>query len=166
MSFISKILLISCVIQLHSLAIFGFGEIQTGQATYYNNRFFGVKTTSGERYNPYLFTAAHRYFPLGSYLEVIFPKTNKSTIVRVNDRGPYRRGTIIDVSLCAAQEIGLVSYGIAKVSVRLIPEMEITDSLRSSWLKRDTLLASLHPFVAKKVIKKKMRRGRKKARVK
>lgn len=95
-----------------------------------------MKTTSGEKYNPYLFTAAHRYFPLGSWVEVTFPKTNKSTIVRINDRGPYRRGAIIDISLAAAKEIGLISFGVSNVSIRLIPDIEITDSLRSAWFKK------------------------------
>lgn len=161
-----KISILFFFIPVQIFAVSGFDKRQTGYATYYNSRFWGVKTTSGEKYNPYFFTSAHRYFPLGSWVEVIFPKTNKSTIVRVNDRGPYRRGAIIDVSLSAAQEIGLVPFGVSKVSIRLIPEIEITDSLRSAWSKRDSLNASLHPFHAKKVFKKKKKRVRKKSRVK
>jgi rare lipoprotein A len=99
-------------------------------------------------------------------VEVSFPKTNKSTIVRINDRGPYRRGAIIDISMAAAKEIGLVPFGVSKVSIRLIPEIEITDSLRSAWFKKDSLNASFHPFVVKKVSKKKKRRGRKKSKAK
>jgi rare lipoprotein A len=99
-------------------------------------------------------------------VEVKFPKTNKSTIVRVNDRGPYRRGAIIDLSLAAAREIGLVPFGVSKVAIRLIPEIEITDSLRAAWVNRDSTNAGLHPFVAKKVFKKKKKRVRKKSRAK
>lgn len=95
-----------------------------------------------------------------------FPKTNKSTIVRINDRGPYRRGAIIDISLAAAKEIGLISFGVSNVSIRLVPDMEITDSLRFAWFKKDSLTSSLHPFVIKKVSKKKKKRGRKKSRAK
>jgi rare lipoprotein A len=166
---ISPILKISILLFVTQLQIFdvsGFGKRQTGNATYYNSRFWGVKTTSGERYNPYLSTAAHRYFPLGSWVEVKFPKTNQSTIVRVNDRGPYRRGAIIDLSLASAKEIGLVPFGVSKVAIRLISEIEITDSLRSAWVNRDSTNASLHPFIAKKVFKKKKKRVRKKSRVK
>jgi rare lipoprotein A len=82
----------------------------------------------------------------------------------VNDRGPYRRGAIIDLSLAAAKEIGLVPFGISKVAIRLIPEIEITDSLRAAWVNRDSTNASLHPFIAKKVFKKK--RVQKKSRAK
>ena len=163
---ILKISILLFVVQLQIFEVSGFDKRQTGNATYYNSRFWGVKTTSGERYNPYLFTAAHRYFPLGSWVEVSFPKTNKSTIVRINDRGPYRRGAIIDISLSAANEIGLVSFGVSQVSIRLIPDIEITDSLRSAWYKKDSLSVSLHPFVIKKVSKKKKKRGRKKSRAK
>ena len=152
---ILKISILLFVIQLQIFEVLGFDKMQTGNATFYNSRFWGVKTTSGEKYNPYLFTAAHRYFPLGSWVEVSFPKTNKSTIVRINDRGPYRRGAIIDISMAAAKEIGLVPFGVSKVSIRLIPEIEITDSLRNAWVNRDSTNSSLHPFIAKKVFKKK-----------
>ena len=163
---IFKISILLFVVQLQIFEVSGFDKRQTGNATFYNSRFWGVKTTSGEKYNPYLFTAAHRYFPLGSWVEVTFPKTNKSTNVRINDRGPYRRGAIIDISMAAAKEIGLVSFGVSKVSIRMIPEIEITDSLRSAWLKRDSLNASIHPFQMKKVFKKKKKRSRKKSRAK
>lgn len=163
---ILKISIFLFVIQLQIFEVLGFDKRQTGNATFYNSRFSGVKTTSGEKYNPYLFTAAHRYFPLGSWVEITFPKTNKSTNVRINDRGPYRRGAIIDISLAAAKEIGLVSFGVSKVSVRLIPELEITDSMRSAWHRKDSINASLHPLVNKKIYKKKKKRRRKKSRAK
>ena len=161
-----KIAILFFVSHLQIFTVSGLDKRQTGNATFYSNRFWGVKTASGERYNPYQFTAAHRYFPLGSWVEVSFPKTKKLTIVRVNDRGPYRRGAIIDLSLAAAKEIGLVPFGVSKVSIRLISEIEITDSLRAAWVNRDSTNASLHPFVAKKVFKKKKKRVQKKSRVK
>ena len=163
---ILKISILLFVIQLQIFEVLGFDKTQTGNATFYNSRFWGVKTTSGEKYNPYLFTAAHRYFPLGSWVEVSFPKTNKSTIVRINDRGPYRRGAIIDISMAAAKEIGLVPFGVSKVSIRLIPEIEITDSLSNAWVNRDSTNSSLNPFIAKKVFKKKKKRARKKSKAK
>ena len=161
-----KISILFFVIHVQIFAVYAIDKKQTGNATFYSGRFWGLKTASGEKYHPYLFTAAHRYFPLGSWVEVKFPKTNKSTLVRVNDRGPFRRGAIIDLSLSAAKEIGLVPFGISKVSIRLIPEIEITDSLRSAWSKRDSLNASLNPFVAKKKFKKKKKSVRKKSSVK
>ena len=165
-SSILKIAILFFVVHLQIFDVSGLEKRQTGNATFYSNRFWGVKTASGDDYNPYQFTAAHRYFPLGSWVEVKFPKTNQSTIIRVNDRGPYRRGAIIDLSLAVAKEIGLVPFGVSKVSIRLIPEIEITDSLRSAWVNRDSTNASLHPFIAKKVFKKKKKRVRKKSRVK
>jgi rare lipoprotein A len=135
---ILKIAILFFVLHLQIFHVSGLDNSQTGNATYYSSRFWGVKTTSGERYNPYQFTAAHRYFPLGSWVEVKFPKTNKSTIVRVNDRGPYRRGAIIDLSLAAAREIGLVPFGVSKVAIRLIPEIEtrLTRAYTLLWLKK------------------------------
>ncbi len=165
-SSILKIAILFFVVHLQIFDVSGLEKRQTGNATFYSNRFWDVKTASGERYNPYQFTAAHRYFPLGSWVEVKFLKTNKSTIVRVNDRGPYRRGAIIDLSLAAAKEIRLLPFGVSKVSIRLILEIEITDSLRAAWVNRDSTNASLHPFIAKKVFKKKKKRVRKKSRVK
>jgi len=160
-----KILIFFCVIHVQNFSVSGFNQRQTGQATFYSNRFWGDKTKSGEKYNPYLFTAAHRYFPLGSWVEVIFPKTNKSIIVRVNDRGPFRKGAIIDLSMIAAQQIGLIPYGISKVSIRLIPTIEITDSLRFTWLARDSINLKLHPRSAQK-LKHKKKRSKNKIRVK
>lgn len=84
----------------------------------------------------------------------------------MNDRGPYRRGAIIDLSLAAAKKIGLVPFGFSKVSIRLIPGKEITDSLRSAWFKKDSLNASLNPFMGRKVFKKKKKRGSKKSKAK
>jgi rare lipoprotein A len=102
---------------------------------------------------------------LGSWVEVIFPKTNKSIIVRVNDRGPFRKGAIIDLSMIAAQQIGLIPYGISKVSIRLIPTIEITDSLRFTWLARDSINLKLHPRSTQK-LKHKKKRSKNKIRVK
>jgi rare lipoprotein A len=164
--FTLKISILFFVIHLQSFAVSVINKKHTGNATFYSNKFWGLKTASGEKYHPYLFTAAHRYFPIGSWVEVNFAKTNKSTLVRVNDRGPFRRGAIIDLSLSAAKEIGLVPFGISKVSIRLIPEIEITDSLRSAWFTRDSLNASLYPLVKKKNFKKKRKSVRKKSSVK
>jgi rare lipoprotein A len=65
-STIFKIAILFFVLHLQIFDVSGFDKRQTGNATFYSNRFWGIKTTSGEKYNPYLFTAAHRYFPLGS----------------------------------------------------------------------------------------------------
>ena len=143
-----------------------FCQDQKGNATFYHSRFWGGKTYSGELYHPFKFTAAHKYFPMGAWVEVYFPKTKKSTYVRVNDRGPYRRGAVIDISLAAAKEIGLVSHGVSSVHIRLVPESQLTDSLTKAWTLRDSLAVSEHPKPLKKFKKKAKKKPRKKKRKK
>ncbi len=131
-------------------------QTQQGLGTFYHVRHWGHKTSSGEPYHPFVFSAAHRSLPFGIWVEVEFPKTGKKTIVRVNDRGPFLRGGVIDVSKVAAQELGLVSYGISKVKVRALSPEELTDSLQTALLKRDSLAKAEHPKpIRKKASKKK-----------
>ncbi len=78
-----------------------------GKATHYSNRFHNKKTASGERYNKGLYTAAHKSLPFGTILRVTNTSTNRSVLVRINDRGPFRSANIIDLSLASALEIGL-----------------------------------------------------------
>ena len=125
---------------------------QTGNATYYHSRFWGVKTTSGERYHPYKFTAAHKTFPLHSLVEVYFPKTHKKTIVRINDRGPFRRGAIIDLSLAAAKEIGLIRFGVSTLEIKLISDTDSVKKYRNELEAKDALAEKVH---VRKINKKK-----------
>jgi rare lipoprotein A len=84
-----------------------FGE--TVRATWYGSELAGHRTASGERFNPNGLTAAHRSLPLGSCLRVGNPKTGRSVVVRVNDRGPYANGASLDLSYGAARAIGMRS---------------------------------------------------------
>ena len=93
---------------------------ETGLASYYNDYFAGKTTASGERYNPNLLTAAHKSLPLGTIIKVINLDNNKSVIVKVNDRGPYVRGRILDLSRAAAVQLGLIQSGYARVSYEII----------------------------------------------
>jgi rare lipoprotein A len=95
------------------------GDTAVGYASWYGDQFHGKKTASGERYDMYQFTAAHRTIPFGSNLRVINLDNQKSVVVRINDRGPFVRGRIIDLSLAAAREIGLVGTGTARVRLEL-----------------------------------------------
>lgn len=134
-------------------------QTQKGKGTFYHARFWGGKTTSGEAYHPYKYTAAHRFYPFNSWVEITFPKTEKKTWVRINDRGPFVRGTIIDVSRAAAQDLGLVPYGVSSVHIRLLEDAEMSDSMRIALFKRDSLAVSLHPKpLLKKVVKKKRKK--------
>lgn len=81
----------------------------------------GARTASGEPFDPASYTAAHRTLPFGTRVRVTFLKTGKSTIVRVNDRGPFVAGRILDISRAAAAEIGLQRYGVGKVAIEVLP---------------------------------------------
>lgn len=140
----------------------GQAQIQKGLGTFYHAKHWGARTYSGEKYHPFVYTAAHKTYPIGSWVEVTLLKTGKKVYVRVNDRGPFFRGGIIDVSKCAAQDLGLVSFGISKVELRLLSPDDITDSLKISWAKRDSIGRAEHTFIPKKKKKKTSRKKRKK----
>ena len=94
-----------------------------GQASWYGKELHGNKTTSGEIFDCYAFTAAHPSLPFGTYLQVTSLKTEKSVIVRVNDRGPNQKihpNRILDLSLAAAEAIGLKSQGVGQVKVEVL----------------------------------------------
>jgi rare lipoprotein A len=95
--------------------------IGQGEASYYGHELAGNRTASGERFNPNAFTAAHRTLPLGTKLRVTNVANGRSVIVRVNDRGPFVRSRLIDVSLGAAREIEMVRSGKAQVRLEIVP---------------------------------------------
>lgn len=93
------------------------GGGQTGMASWYGPKFHGRRTASGEVFNMYQLTAAHRTLPLGSWVHVTNLENGQSIQVRVNDRGPFVRGRIIDLSYAAARTIGMVKQGVVRVHV-------------------------------------------------
>jgi rare lipoprotein A len=100
----------------------------TGIASYYAHKFEGKRTANGERYRKKEFTAAHRTLPFGTLLKVTNPKNHKWVIVRVNDRGPYNRKRIIDLSYRAAKHLGLTKgKGLAKVYIEEVPVIGTTE---------------------------------------
>jgi rare lipoprotein A len=86
---------------------------ESGRAAYYG----GGRTASGERSGPNQLTAAHRTLPFGTKVLVTNVHNGRSVIVRINDRGPYGRGRIIDVSIAAARQLGMIGSGIANVTL-------------------------------------------------
>lgn len=93
---------------------------QVGKASYYCCSFAGKLTANGERFNPNAMTAAHKTLPFGSLVRVVHTKTGRSVVVRINDRGPYAGGRIIDLSKGAAAKLGFVNSGVASVRIEVI----------------------------------------------
>ncbi len=96
------------------------GFTQTGKASFYNDRFHGAKTNSGEKYDMNAFTAAHRDLPLNTKIKVTNLKNNKTVVVRINDRGPFHHVRILDVSKAAAKELDMISQGVANVTIEVV----------------------------------------------
>lgn len=103
--------------QEDTTALDSTSTIKTGLATYYHRKFEGKRTSSGVRYRKKQFTAAHRSLPFGTQVKVTNIDNGKSVTVKINDRGPFTKRYIIDVSESAAREIGIFGKGHAKVKI-------------------------------------------------
>ncbi|NTW49182.1 MAG: septal ring lytic transglycosylase RlpA family protein, partial [Chlorobiales bacterium] len=91
--------------------------VAEGRASYYADEFHGRKTSSGEVYNMYEFTAAHRTLPFGAKVRITNLDNGKSANVRINDRGPWKRNRILDMSLATAKKLGMIGPGSARVRI-------------------------------------------------
>jgi rare lipoprotein A len=98
--------------------------VETGLGSWYGRRFHGKLTANGEVFDPEKFTAAHRTLPWGSRVKVTNLTNGKSVEVRINDRGPFGKGRIIDVSRAAARVLGMVGSGITTVRVERLSDSE------------------------------------------
>jgi rare lipoprotein A len=98
---------------------------QEGVASWYGGKFHGRKTASGEVFDTNKMTAAHKNLPFGTIVTVVNTKTGKRTQVRINDRGPYAKGRVIDLSYAAAKELGLLKSGTGHV--RLIADPKVKE---------------------------------------
>jgi rare lipoprotein A len=96
------------------------GYRERGTASWYGTKFHGKRTSSGEPYDLYGMTAAHKTLPLPTYVEVTNLQNGRSVIVKVNDRGPFHDDRIIDLSYTAAAKLGILGHGTGKVEVRAI----------------------------------------------
>jgi rare lipoprotein A len=94
--------------------------LEKGTASWYGLKFHGRRTANGERFDMNEMTAAHPSLPFGTLLEVRNVRNGKSVVVRVNDRGPFKKSRILDLSFAAAREIGLVTSGTAPVELYLM----------------------------------------------
>jgi rare lipoprotein A len=103
--------------------------LETGLASWYGPKFHGKRTASGEVFNQEKFTAAHRTLPWGSKVKVTNLDNGKSVEVRINDRGPFGKGRIIDVSRAAATALGMLGRGITTVRVECLSDSEKANEL-------------------------------------
>lgn len=101
------------------------GYSERGIASWYGKKFHGRKTSNGETYNMYSMTAAHKTLPMNTSLLVTNQTNGRRIVVRVNDRGPFVQGRIIDLSYRAAQELGMAHAGVANVHVQAISKDKI-----------------------------------------
>lgn len=96
------------------------GYTAVGDASWYGQKFHGHLTSNGERYNMYTMSAAHKTLPLPSFVKVTNLNNNKQVIVRVNDRGPFHGGRLIDLSYAAASKLDMLKQGTARVKIQVI----------------------------------------------
>ncbi|KNE76244.1 Rare lipoprotein A [Candidatus Burkholderia crenata] len=112
---------------------------QQGRASWYGRGFHGRKTASGESYDMHALTAAHRTLPLASWVRVTNEANHKTVVVKINDRGPYARGHVIDLSYAAAAVLGMRGAGVGKVKIGGLTQQEARAAAR------DQSLASINP---------------------
>jgi rare lipoprotein A len=117
---IPSILLLIC--SFLSLNAFSqdLGYEKVGIASFYANSFYGKKTASGERLKKTALTAAHKKFPFNTLVEVTNLSNRRSVIVRINDRGPFRKGRVIDLSETAAKKLNLKKIGLVRVKIKIV----------------------------------------------
>jgi rare lipoprotein A len=99
---------------------------RSSNASYYNNRFHGLETSNGEIYDKDDFTAAHLTLPFNTLVLVTNKKNNKTVVVRVNDRGPFKKSRAIDLSYAAATKIGMVPFGVVPVKIDILKFLDQT----------------------------------------
>lgn len=97
---------------------------QKGKASWYGRMFHGRKTASGEKFDMHAMTAAHRTLPLASWVRVTNESNHKTVVVKINDRGPYVRGRVIDLSYAAATALGMRGVGTQKVKIEGLTQQE------------------------------------------
>ncbi len=100
-------------------------SIETGKASYYGGRWIGRLTANGEHYHSTDCTAAHKHLPFNTMVRVTNLKNNKSVIVRINNRGPYAKGRILDLSIVAAKKIEMIGDGIVPIRAEVLKKIPV-----------------------------------------
>ncbi len=114
------LLMAGCVAQNKNLPSLNNGNSQLGIASWYGPSFHGKPSASGEPYDMWALTAAHRTLPFGTWVQVTKIETGKRVTVRINDRGPFIRGRTIDLSYAAARELMMIGEGTAEVALKIV----------------------------------------------
>ncbi len=117
---LSLLVLIGCSSTPRSGGTGASGHSESGQASYYGNEFQGRKTANGERFDQASLTAAHRTLPFGTRVRVTNTQNGKSVTVRVNDRGPFVKGRVIDLSSSAFKSIAALNAGVVPVRIQVV----------------------------------------------
>jgi len=108
------------IISLSSCTLAKNKSIETGNGSWYGKKFQGKPTASGEPFNMYALTAAHRTLPFNTMIKVTNLQNSRSIVVRVNDRGPYSKSRIIDLSYLGAKKLGYLNKGVAKLKIEVL----------------------------------------------
>ncbi|MCC7203387.1 MAG: septal ring lytic transglycosylase RlpA family protein [Nitrospirae bacterium] len=117
--FIVALVVSSCTLPAHR-SPYAAGYVERGIASWYGEDFHGKPTSSGEIYNMYDLTAAHKLMPLGTVAKITNLENDQSVVVKINDRGPFVDGRIIDLSYSAAREIGMAEKGLSRVEIKVL----------------------------------------------
>ena len=123
------------------------GYVEKGIASWYGTKFHGRRTSSGETYDMYAMTAAHKTLPLPTYVRVTNLNNNKSVILKVNDRGPFHENRIIDLSYTAAIKLDIIKKGTGLVEVRAIESEGSLDNILSEENIRETSTKSISFYI-------------------
>lgn len=133
-------------------------NVAIGKASFYAHKFEGRRTSSGQTYRAQQHTAAHRFHPFGTLLEITNNLNGLKTIVRVNDRGPHAKDRLVDLSYSAAKDLGIVSTGTAEVSIKVILEGKECESQgfnENTLLVEKSEITSIYPTFPKFAAKEK-----------
>lgn len=147
----SIMLLTSCA----GKSYFRSGNVQKGIASWYGPGFHGKQTSNREIYNMHALTAAHKTLPFGAYVRVTNLNNGKSVVVRINDRGPFVKGRIIDLSYAAAKKLGMDITGVAPVKVKVLKKY----SPKKSSQKFSIQVGSFSSKKNAKILKKKLQKN-------
>ncbi len=120
----SSVILVLLMMLMPNLSIYAqkvdIGHSFKGYASYYHTKFLGRKTANGEIFTRGSYTCAHKSLPFGTLIEVENTKTGRWVIVRVNDRGPFSRNRVLDLSIDAAKHLGMIERGVAHITAKIV----------------------------------------------